>query len=73
MDISKKVLTILNETMKPEVIDDYDSELIIDSVLFIKIIVELEETFDCEIPMSKLQLSELNTVAKITSIIKSII
>ena len=73
MDIAKKVVTILNETLESEEINDYNSELIIDSLLFIKIIIKLEDAFVCEIPASKLLLSELNTVTKITSIIESII
>ena len=73
MDIAKKVVTILNETLEPEENNDYNSELIIDSLLFIKIIIKLEDAFGCEIPASKLLLSELNTVTKITSIIESII
>ena len=73
MDIAEKVVTILNETLESEEINDYNSELIIDSLLFIKIIIKLEDAFGCEIPASKLLLSELNTVTKITSIIESII
>ena len=73
MDIAKKIVTILNETLESEEINDYNCELIIDSLLFIKIIIKLEDAFGCEIPASKLLLSELNTVTKITSIIESII
>ncbi|MBO4514098.1 MAG: acyl carrier protein [Lachnospiraceae bacterium] len=41
------------------------TELGIDSIAFIKVVVALEEQFDCEIPDSKLILSDMNTLQKI--------
>ena len=43
-----------------------------DSMTFIKIIVDLEEEFDCEIPDSKLLFSEMNTVNKIMQVLTEI-
>lgn len=73
MTAAEKVASILKETMESDEINDFEKELNIDSVLFIKIIVQLEELFECEIPASKLLLSELNTVTKIAAVIESII
>ena len=43
-----------------------------DSILFIQIIVSLEEEFECEIPDEKILLLELNTVNKIYAVLTSI-
>lgn len=40
-------------------------EMGVDSIAFIKLVVALEEEFDCEIPDAKLVLSEMNTLQKI--------
>ena len=56
--------TIVNSQL-----DDDLSELGMDSLAFIRIIVSLEEEFDCEIPDSKLLLSEMNTVNKIYKVL----
>lgn len=43
-----------------------------DSIAFIRIIVSLEEEFECEVPDSKLLLTEMNTVNKIYEVLSSI-
>ena len=43
-----------------------------DSITFIKIIVAVEEEFECEIPDSKLLLGEMNTVNKIVQVLNDI-
>lgn len=43
-----------------------------DSVGFINIVVAIEEEYDCEFPDSKLIMSEMDTVQKIISILKSL-
>lgn len=48
-------------------------ELGVDSIDFIRIIVDIEEKFSCEIPDSKLLISEINTVAKITEAVNEAI
>ena len=45
------------------------SVLGLDSLTFIQIVVELEDKFSCEIPDSKLILSEMNTVNKIITVL----
>lgn len=56
-----------------ELIDEDFSSLGVDSISFVKIIVAIEEAFDCEIPDSKLLIKELGTVNKIVSLLKSLI
>ena len=73
----EKVIEIINENIKKNKINEsmVDIELHqlgIDSITFIKIIVSLEESFDCEIPDSKLLFSEMNTVNKIMEVLKEI-
>ena len=65
----KKVIEILNSNIEnSEVIEDKFnedlSELGMDSITFIKIIVALEEEFECEVPDSKLLLGEMHTAKK---------
>lgn len=43
-----------------------------DSITFIRIIVSLEEEFECETPDSKLLLTEMNTVYKMFEVLQSI-
>lgn len=77
-EMLEKVLSIINanvenEELTSENINDNLMELGMDSIALIKIVVELEEQFDCEIPDSKLLLSELNTINKILQVICSIL
>ena len=53
-------------------LDEALSELGMDSITFIKIIVAVEEKFECEIPDSKLLIGEMNTANKIFQVLKDI-
>lgn len=70
----KNVLTILNSMdnikITEEQIEDDLTDCGMDSIIFIQTIVALEEEFDCEIPDSKLMLSEMNTVKKILDVLQ---
>lgn len=66
----ESIIEILNSLDEKIVITDEQADedltaLGVDSILFIKLIVAMEEKFDCEIPDSKLILSEMNSVTKI--------
>ncbi len=43
-----------------------------DSIGFIRVIVALEDAFDCEIPDSKLLFSEMNTVSKMWAVLTAL-
>lgn len=62
------ILHVINSLDNIEVstkqIDESLPDLGMDSISFIQIIVGLEEAFDCEIPDSKLLISEMDTVQK---------
>lgn len=70
----EKVLGIINKNMANAVIG-YDQmaenllELGMDSMEFIKVIVELEDAYKIEFPDEKLILSEMNTVDKIVEVL----
>ena len=44
-------------------------DLGLDSIKFIQMVVAIEEAFDCEIPDSKLIMSEMDTVEKIMAVL----
>lgn len=44
-----------------------------DSITFIRIIVSIEEEFECEIPDVKLLITEMNTVNKILKVLTTIV
>jgi len=72
----EKILEIINDNIENSEIDitQIDEDLItlgMDSIVFIKIVVALEETFQCEIPDSKLLISKMNTVNKIFMVLDS--
>ena len=71
--IVEKVLSIINLAQQISITEEQMDEdlttLGMDSMAFIQIIVGLEEAFDCEIPDSKLLLSEMNTVRKMIDVI----
>lgn len=65
-----KVLSIINSNIENidlsyEQVEADLTELGMDSISFIRIIVDVEENFECEIPDSKLLITELNSVKKI--------
>ena len=73
----EKVIEIINATIeKGEIsyknIDKKLSDMGIDSIAFIQIIVALEEELECEIPDSKLLMSELDTVQKISDVLEGL-
>ena len=71
------IIEIINDAINNETeeISDIDKDLMdagMDSITFIQVVLALEEYFECEIPDSKLLLSELNTVNKIYGTLRSI-
>ncbi len=68
-NILEKICQIVNLNIESEELGieqiDVDLSLIgMSSIDFIRIVVALEEEFECQIPDSKLLISELNTVLK---------
>ena len=77
MNVKTEVIKIINETVEgidfTEVQADSDlTELGMDSISFIQVIVQLEETFGCEIPDSKLLMADMNTLNKILNALREI-
>lgn len=75
MDIRENILEIVKKKIECEDIDksDYDTDLTdigMDSLTLIGIVVTLEEEYTVEIPDEKLLMSELNTINKIASVIE---
>ena len=73
----EKVIEILNANIKnakatEDKLDEDLSELGMDSITFIKIIVASGEEFECEVPDSKLLIGEMNTANKIFQVLKDI-
>ena len=70
-----EILNSLDENIMitGEQADEDLTALGVDSIVFIKFIVAMEEEFDCEIPDSKLILSEMNSVSKIYEALKEVI
>lgn len=72
----KQVLEIINGidniVVTEEQLDDNLSDLGVDSINFIRIIVALEEEFECEVPDSKLMISEMDTIKKIVVVLKTL-
>ena len=72
-----KIVDVINSNIEEinltsEQLDVNLTELGMDSYAFIRIIVALEEAFDCEIPDSKLIISEMDTVEKIIAVLQEI-
>lgn len=61
-----------NAPINMDVMDNDLSAIGVDSLVFIKIIVALEEEFECEIPDEKLLIFEMNTVNKIIGILQDL-
>ena len=73
----EKIIEIININIENAEISIEQSEddlltLGMDSITFIRIIVSLEEEFECEVPDSKLLLTEMNTVNKMYEVLTSI-
>lgn len=75
--MKEKILEIVNTNIENGAIiqEQYDSDLTelgMDSLRFIQIIVWLEEEYECEVPDSKLFLTEMNTINKMYEVLTSI-
>lgn len=73
----EKILEILNTNItdadiKPEHAEEDLARLGMDSITFIRVVVALEEEFECEVPDSKLLMTEMNTVNKMFEVFKAI-
>lgn len=75
--LEEQVVHILNTTINnvnfTESTDIDLLELGVDSIMFIRIIIGLEDHFNIEIPDEYLLLTELNTVSKIVNLISVLI
>lgn len=75
--MAERIIEIVNDTIEDvkiskDQIDADLTELGLDSIQFIQIIVMLEEAFDCEIPDSKLLITEMNTVQKMIDVLQEL-
>lgn len=72
----ESILRVMNSLDNIEVsteqLDESLPDLGMDSISFIQIVVGLEETFDCEIPDSKLLISEMDTVRKMLNVLQEL-
>ena len=53
-------------------INDNLVDLGMDSIKFVQLVVSLEEEFECEIPDSKLLITEMDTVQKIQDVLQAL-
>ena len=72
-----KVIEILNASIEnveitSDKLDVNLSKLGMESIAFIQIIVAIEEAFECEIPDSKLLITEMDTGEKIIAILQEL-
>ena len=77
-DILDKVLKVLNANLENteitfEQTEDDLSALGMDSIVFIRVVVALEEAFDIEIPDEYLLLTEMNNLSKMTDVISTVL
>lgn len=70
--ILRVINSLDNIEVSNEQLDEYLPNLGMDSISFIQIVVGLEETFDCEIPDSKLLISEMDTVQKMLDVLQEL-
>lgn len=70
--ILRVINSLDNIDISTEQLDERLPDLGMDSISFIKIVVGLEETFDCEIPDFKLLISEMDTVQKIFDVLQEV-
>jgi acyl carrier protein len=65
----EKIIEIINNNcnfhITKDQVDESLTDLGMDSIAFIQVIVAVESVFECEIPDSKLMLMEMDTVKKI--------
>ena len=71
-----KILDIINKTedlyITSTQINDNLVDLGMDSIKFVQLVVSLEEEFECEIPDSKLLITEMDTVQKIQDVLQAL-
>ena len=77
-DILDKVLKVLNANLENTEITFGQTEddliaLGMDSIVFIRVVVALEEAFDIEIPDEYLLITEMNTLSKMTDVISTVL
>ena len=72
MDVINVINKSENLKLSANQLEDNLSELGMDSITFIQIIVGLEEAFNCEIPDSKLLITEMDTVQKMYDVLREI-
>lgn len=70
--ILRVINSLDNIEVSSEHLDESLPDLGMDSISFIQIIVGLEEVFDCEIPDSKLLISEMDTVRKMLNVLQEL-
>lgn len=71
-----KIVEIINLHLEKKItveqVDEDLTKLGMDSIVFIRIVVSLEEEFDCEIPDDKLVMIKMGTVNEIMKVLMSI-
>lgn len=72
-EILKTVNAVLEKPIIQDQVEMEFSNIGIDSITFIRMIVSLEETFEIEIPDEKLSISEINTIVKITETVNEVL
>ena len=73
----EEIINVINElkniTVSSEQIEENLSDLGMDSISFIQMVVRLEEVFSCDIPDSNLFVAKMDTVKKIKDVLESVI
>lgn len=75
-NIQSKILEIINENIDNVEVsfdqtDDDLSQLGMDSITFIRIVVAFEELFEIEVPDEKLLITEMNTINKMIDVVST--
>ncbi len=70
LQIKRIVQDILGVQLGNDQLEADLTELGMQSILFIQIVVALEEEFECEIPDSKLLMSDMNTLGKMVDAVE---
>lgn len=78
IDIVEKVSEIVKENLELEIDSEFELDMDLESLgmtslSFIGMVVAIEEVFGCEIPDSKLLLTEMNTVNKICQLVSELL
>lgn len=70
------VLQVINQVegldISQDQLEENLFELGMDSLTFIRVVVALEENFECEIPDEKLLITEMDTVDKVLKVLQSL-